>query len=205
MRRLVLLALASVLGSLLVAGSALAKKTGGSPAYKLVGSAVLVSPGDNSTAAAQMTSPGASNPWGAIGFTVTPGLKLAQVTMLATGYELVAGNCLGGAPRFTIGVAKAGGTTHEIYFYFGRQADGSISCPTGSYVSTGNVATPSFLVDTSALPGGAYSDPYSDVQARYGGYSIKYIAIDVDGGWDAPQTVDIDNTDVNGALYTYEP
>ncbi len=34
---------------------------------------------------------------------------------------------------------------------------------------------------------------------------MKYIAIDVDAGWDAPQTVDVDNTDVGAARYTYEP
>lgn len=204
-RRLPLLALATVLGSLLLAGPTLARKTGGSPAYKLIGSATLTSPGDNSATAVQLTSSGATNPWGAIGFTVTPGLKLGQITTLATDYELVAGDCLGGAPRFTIGVALSGSTAKEIYLYFGRQADGSISCPTRRWVNTGNVATPSFLVDTSALPGGSYSDPYSDVQARYGGYSVRYIAIDVDGGWDAAQTVNVDNTAVGAALYTYEP
>jgi hypothetical protein len=205
MRRLALLGLATTGCVLALAAPALAKKSGGAPAYKLVGSATLVSPGHNSTTAVEMASPGTTDPWGAIGFTVTSGLKLSQVTTLDTDYELRAGNCLGGAPRFTLGVAKGGSATTEIYFYFGRQPDGSISCPTGTWTTTGNVATPSFLVDTNALPGGSYSDPYSDVQTRYGGYSIKYIAIDVDGGWDAPQTVDIDNTQVNAALYTYEP
>jgi hypothetical protein len=56
-----------------------------------------------------------------------------------------------------------------VYLRHGRQPDGSISCPTGSYLTTGNVA---------AL---------------------------VDAGWDAPQDVDIDNTQINGALYADEP
>ncbi len=207
MRRLPLLLTLTAFCLLGLAGPSFATKRTAAPGYTLVGTAALVSPGDNSSTAVQITSngPASSLTFGAIGFAVLPGgLKLSQVTTLATDYEMVAGACIGGAPRFTLGVAK-GSTTHEIWFYFGRRSDGSIACPSGSYNSTGNLASPAFLVDTSQLPGGSYADPYSDVQARYGGYAIKYIAIDVDGGGSGDQTVDIDNTQVNGNLYTYEP
>ncbi len=201
MRRFVLLFAATVLCSLAMASLAPAKPSAGS-GYTLVGDATLISPGYNSNTAVQMATSGTA--YGGIGFAVAPGMKLADVNTLSTYYELLFGSCGGGSPRFSIGLAKGSSTPKEIWFYFGRQSDGSIQCPlAGSgYAYTGNLASPNFLVDTTALPGGKLYDPYSDVQARYGSYLIKYIAIDVDGG--GGQTVNVDDTQVNSVVYTYE-
>jgi hypothetical protein len=35
--------------------------------------------------------------------------------------------------------------------------------------------------------------------------TVKYIAIDLDGGSYEPQTVEFGNTQVNSTVYTYEP
>jgi hypothetical protein len=53
-------------------------------------------------------------------------------------------------------------------------------------------------------PSGSGYQPYSEVQARYGNYTVTAVYLDVDGGWQSNQTVDFDNTVVNQNLVTYE-
>src|SRR5262249_40883439 len=57
----------------------------------------------------------------------------------------------------------------------------------------------------SHLPGGSLSEPFSSVKAAYGDYNVTAVHIDVDGGEGGNQTVDFDNTAVNGRVVTYEP
>lgn len=204
MRRFSLYLILTTLCLLGVAGESAAKTRGGA-GYTLVsnspGSAALTSPGDNSTTAVQLTSTGASG-WGAIGFAVTKGLRLRDVTTLSTDYEFLTGSCWGGAPRLTVGVSN--GTTKETYFYIGT-APSWTGCPSDAWTYTGNLATPTSPIDDSQLPGGSTSDTYAHAQAKYGSYAVEYIAIDLDGGWKGTQTADFDNTQVNSTLYTYEP
>jgi hypothetical protein len=128
-------------------------------------------------------------------------LKLREVNTLSTDYEFLVGSCWGGSPRFTVGVSN--GTSSETYFYIGPPPSYT-GCPPRAWANTGNLASPASPVDDSQLPGGSPSDTYARAQARYGGYTVKYIAIDLDGGWAGTQTVDFDNTQVNDTLYTYE-
>jgi hypothetical protein len=200
MRRFLLFFAVSTLYSLAVATPSIASKFPGGAGYTLVGTAALVSPGDSSNTAVEITSnvSGGSLTSGAIGF--APPAKLRQLDTLATSYEFLDGSsCWQGSPRFTVGVSN-GSATKEIYFYIGPT-----NCPSGVWTNTGNLATSSSPVDDSQLPGGSFADPYSDVQARYGNYAIKYVAIDLDGGGGGSQTVELDNTQVNHSLYTYEP
>lgn len=205
MRRFSLYFVMSMLCLWAVAGESAAKTPGGAAGYMLVanfpGSANLVSPGHNSMTAVQLTSTGSSG-WGAIGFTVAKGLKLREVNTLSTDYEFVTGSCWEGSPRFTVGVSN--GTTKETWFYMGSPPSFT-DCLPGVWANTGNLASPTSPVDDSQLPGGSPSDTYAHAQATYGSYNVEYIAIDLDGGFHATQTVDFDNTQVNGTRYTYEP
>ena len=199
MRRCLLFFAVSTLCSLAVATPSIASKFPGGAGYTLVGSAGLVSPGDNSKTAVEINSnvSGGSLTYGAIGF-ATPA-KLRQVDTLATSYQFLDGSsCWQGSPRFTVGISN-GSATKEIYFYIGPT-----NCPSGVWTNTGNLATPSSPVDDQSLGGGP-ADPYSDVLAKYGDYAVKYIAIDLDGGGGGSQTVEFDNTQVDKTLYTYEP
>lgn len=205
MRRVFVGFVLTALSLLVMAGSSVAKTPTGQAAYTLVanapGSAGLIgpTPGDNSTAV-QLSSSGAAG-WGAIGFTVPKGLKLRDVNFLSTDYEFVTGSCWGGAPRFTVGVSDGG--TKEIYFYIGPPPNW-VGCQSGTWLNTGNLATPNSPVDDAHLPGGSPSDIYSHAQARYGNYNVVYIAIDLDGGWAGTQVANFDNTQVDGTLYTYD-
>ena len=72
-------------------------------------------------------------------------------------------------------------------------------------MNTGNLAAPTSLVDARPLPGGSTNEPFSKVQDDYGNYVVTAVHIDVDGGEGGNQTVDFDNTTVNGKFVTYEP
>lgn len=206
MRRFSVSLAASGLCLLVVAGASPAKQPAGEAAgYTLVanppGSATLVHPGyGSSTTAVQLMSTGQSG-WGAIGFAVPRGLTLGDVTTLSTEYNfLPPSSCWEGSPRFTIGVSYR--KTHEIYFYIGPPPS-FIGCTSG-WTNTGNLASSTSFVDDSSLPGGSFADPFEAAKARYGGYAIKYIAIDLDGGFAGTQIVDFDNTQVDNTAYSYE-
>jgi len=189
--------------SLAVAGPSFGKPASAGGGYTLVENAALVQPGNGSATAAEATSTGPDPfTWGAVEIAIQQGLKLRQLNFLSTDYEFAVGSCWGGSPRFEAWVTDGAGS-HKIFFYLGP-APNYTGCPTGVYVSSGNLATRTSLVDDSALGGSVY-DSYADAQSRYGNYPVTHVYVDVDGGWDANQAVDFDNTRVNNRLVTYEP
>jgi hypothetical protein len=177
-----------------------ALKTGRGSNFAMGGSATVVHPGNASTTAAQLTtiSPGGE---GHINIAIPKGLKLRQLTSLSTDYKFIVGTCLGGSPRFTANLTN-GSTNTSIFFYLGQPP--TECAGSEAYANSGDLAAPSSLVDASHLPGGSSNEPYSKVQADFGDFTVKALHIDVDrrGG---DQTVDFDNTRVNGQLVTYEP
>jgi len=66
---------------------------------------------------------------------------LDQLTTLATQYNIQAGDCGGGSPRFSVTVSNAT-QTHEIQVYIGPSPNFT-GCTIGSWQSTGNFATDS--------------------------------------------------------------
>src|SRR5947209_20438435 len=101
MRRFALLVSLTALVPVALASSAAAKKPAPGPGYTLVGTARLVSPGDQSATAVEMSTDGSSGSTtssGAIGYAVAPGLKLGAVNTLSSDYQFVAGSCAGGSP-----------------------------------------------------------------------------------------------------------
>jgi hypothetical protein len=170
--------------------------------FSLGRDATLVHPGNASGTAAEATTTGQDG-FGFVNFPIPPGLKLRQLTSLSTDFKFVAGSCSAGSPRFTVNVTN-GTTSSSVFFYLGPPPSYT-GCAPGTYASSGNLAAPTSLVDTSALPGGAFNEPYSQAQAKYGDYTITALHLDVDARAAGDQTVDFDNTEVNGALRTYEP
>jgi hypothetical protein len=179
-------------------GVATAKQPNG---YSLVENATLVQPGNASATAAEATSTGDPFTWGAVNLRIPAKLTLRQLNSLASDYKFVVGSCWGGSPRFEAWV-NDGAATHKIFFYLGP-APSYTGCPAGVYANTGNLASPSSPVDADQI-GGGYADPYSTVQSRYGRYAVTAVYLDLDGGWAGTQTVDFDNSQVNGKLVTYD-
>ena len=200
MRRMCLAAVVALCAAVLPASAAMAKSPH-SPAasgYTLFGDATLVHPGNASPTAAEATSTG-PNAYGGVDFSFPAGLTVSQLNNLATDYKFVLGTCGLGSPRFVATVTN-GTATGNINFYIGPPPNYT-GCPSGAYTNSGNLATPTSLVDDSQLPGGAFYDPYALAQTKYGSYTVTDIFLVVDG---PGQTVDFDNSQVNNELFTYE-
>jgi hypothetical protein len=179
-----------------------AQRGGGPATFSLGGDTTLVHPGNASGTAAQGTTTGQDG-FGFVNIPIGAGVKLRQLNTLATDFKFVVGSCSAGSPRFTVNVTN-GTINSSVFFYLGPPPSYT-GCAAGSYASSGNLAAPTSLVDASALPGGAFNEPYSQVQADFGDYTITAVHLDVDGRSAGEQTVDFDNTNVNGKLVTYEP
>ena len=113
-----------------------------------------------------------------------------------------AGSCGVGSPRFQVNV---GGV--NAFVYIGPPPNYT-GCQQNIWLNTGNLATPGSFVDTSQLPGGTFYDSFAAADLKYGSMIVAGIQLVADGGYAFPstgQTVQIDNTQINDTLYTYEP
>jgi hypothetical protein len=192
-----------------VAGALLAA-TAAHAAYSLFGDATLVSPGNASMYAASATSDStATNGFGGVSFTVPAGTTVDDLGTLGTVYLVVDGDCGGGSPRFSIrvdmdddGVASSG--DKNIFVYIGPHPNFT-GCPAG-WQSTGNLLSDvDTRVDTGQV-GGTFYDTLANAKTLVGAKQVIRISFVVDGSWLVdPQTFDVDNVDVNGELYTFEP
>jgi hypothetical protein len=75
------------------------------------------------------------------------------------------------------------------------------------WANTGDLLEGVNPIDTSQLDGGMFYDPYAAALIKYGSYSVTGVQVVTDGGWffaDGEQTAFVDNTNIDGALYTYE-
>jgi len=204
MKKLLLIPVA-VVGALLAVTAAQA-------AYSLFGDAALVSPGNASMYAARITSASAIPPsYGGVSFTVPSGTTVNDLNTLGTDYLVVAGDCGGGSPRFQIrvdmdddGVASTG--DKNIFVYIGP-APGFTLCPPG-WQSDGNLLSDvDNRVDTGQV-GGTFYDTWANAQTLVGTKKVIRISLVADSSWNSsldPSTFDVDNVDINGELYTFEP
>src|SRR5262249_51209775 len=121
---------------------------------------------------------------------------------LSTDDEFTAGSCALGSPRFGIQLAGVSGT---IFVYIGPPPSYT-GCPQNVWTNTGNLLTPTSLVDSSQT-GGTFFEPWAATQSRPSGKTVTDIFLVSDNGPGPPfsQTVLIDNTNVNGTVYDYEP
>jgi hypothetical protein len=169
--------------------------------YTLFGSATYVSPGDASNRAVQLVADATSGTYSGIDFSVPNGLTVNNLNDLETDYDFTASSCGLGSPRFGIQLDGYPGT---IFAYIGPPPSYT-GCIPNMWTPTGNLLSPASLVDTSQLPGGSFYDTWAAAQARYSGATVTDIFLVSDNGPAGSQTVLIDNTDVNGTLYDYEP
>jgi hypothetical protein len=187
--------------------------------YTLFGDAHIVSPGDNSPHAVQLrsTCPGGptscfsnnSFTCGGVDFKIPSGTTFSQWTQLSTDYEFTQASCGGGAPRFQLNTTDPLNSNKavNIQVYVGP-APSYTGCPPNVWSNTGNLLSGVNPIDTSQLTGGAFYDPYTTAEAKFGHYVITGVQLVTDSGWFFPpnyvQTVLADNTNVNGTLYTYD-
>lgn len=169
--------------------------------YTLFGSASYVMPGDASNRAVKLVADSTTGVYSGIDFAVTPGLTINNLNTLSTDYNFTAATCGLGSPRF--GITLAGYPNKAIFVYIGPPPNYT-ACPQNVWTNTGNLLTPTSLVDASQL-GGQFFEPWSAVQAQFSDRLVTGIFLVSDNGPSNSQTVLIDNTNVNGTTYTYEP
>lgn len=128
------------------------------------------------------------------------GLTLAQVTQLATEFNVTDDDCGGGSPRFVISY----GTNENITVNLGPSPNFT-GCAQNTWLSTGNLVGTSdrLRVDTSQVGGGVDST-WAQALSLVGSRTISSISLVVDGSWkmtDKEQTVLVRNVKLNGATY----
>jgi len=168
--------------------------------YMLFGSATYVSPGNASNRAVQLVSDANTGVFSGIDFAVPAGLTINSLNQLSTDYNFTMGSCDLGSPRF--GIVLSSDPNKAIFVYIGPPPNYT-GCTMG-WQNTGNLLTPASLVDASQY-GGTFYEPWSAAQTQFSGQTVTDIFLVSDNGPSGTQTVQIDNTNVNGTLYTYEP
>src|SRR5579872_6449620 len=129
-------------------GTALAKHTHTSTSpVTLGGNAVYNSSG------ALLTSNSTAPGYGSLSLPVPSGTTLSSINSLDATYQMTAGDCGGGSPRYSITLANG----KNIFAYFGQPPNYN-SCANGVQ-SQSNLLQPN--VDTSQLPGGTFYDTWS--------------------------------------------
>jgi hypothetical protein len=193
-----------VLASLAVQGSAAMAATD----YTLQGDATIVA-GGNPGNAAQLRSD-ADSVFGLVDFDVS-GLTFAQLTELATDFNVTNDQCGGGSPRFQINVQTASGT-ENIFVYLGPSPTFT-GCAPATWQSSGNLIgnNDACRWDTSQLAAGTQCSTYTAALASFGTLPITGIQLVVDAGWsavasvnDGEQTVLVDNVRINGDVITFD-
>jgi hypothetical protein len=207
---------ATILGAALVLALLCTVVALAAAGYSLFGNAQLVSPGNNSPTAVQLSSTCPGGPsqcfanntftYSGVDFAVPTGLTVASLNNLSTDYNFSAGGCGGGSPRFQVNVTN-GSTSGNIFMYIGPPPNYS-PCALGIWLNSGNLAAPANLVDTSQLPAGAFYDPYAVAQSKYGSYQVTGIQLVADGAWALGpgynQTLRADNVAINDSVTTFE-
>jgi hypothetical protein len=174
--------------------------------FHLFGDAQIVTGGNpgNAVQIRSDTSPG----FGGIDFDVPAGTTFDEFTSLATDYKFEADDsCGGGSPRFQVNMDSGAGDTGNIHVYIGPPPNYTL-CPPSVWLNTGDLLEGANPIDTSQLDGGTFYDPYAIALTKYGEYAVTGVQLVADGAWffpaDGEQTVLIDNTNVDGTIYTYE-
>ena len=169
--------------------------------YTLFGSASYVMPGNASNRAVQLVADASNGVYSGIDFAVPANLTINNLNMLSTDYNFTAGSCGLGSPRF--GITLAGFPNKTIFVYIGPPPSYT-GCAPNVWTNTGNLLTPTSFVDATQL-GGTFYEPWAAAQIQFSGQVVTDIFLVSDNSPTGTQTVLIDNTNVDGTLYTYEP
>ena len=153
------------------------------------------------------TSDGSSaNDYSSVSFDVASGTTFASLDSLSADFNVTDDMCAGGSPRFQIALDTGSGTKN-MFVYLG-DAPNYNDCDQDTWISSANLLSGSFSVDTSQLPGGTFYDTYAHALSTYGSYPVLSVHLVADGGWaagDGEQTVLVDNVVVGDVSYDFDP
>jgi hypothetical protein len=134
-----------------------------------------------------------------IDFTLPAGTTLSSLTDIEATFQMTAGDCGGGSPRFT----AYSGSTPLVNLYFGPYPNYTL-CGT-AVQSTGNLTL--LRVDSTPMNvpvpvGGTFYDSWSHAGTLAGSTPVTDIAVIVDADWFVnPQTAQLFSVTLNGVTY----
>lgn len=182
-------------------------------ASSFYGDAQIVS-GGNPGGTAQLRSDDSPG-WGGINFDDLNGSNFSSLTTLSTDFNVTDDNCGAGSPRFSIevdydnnNVESAG--DKNVFVYLGPFPNYD-SCSQNTWLSSGNLVNSSDNRWDTSQVGGTFYDSHANAVSLVGNMKVLNISLDVDSGWnntasggDGEQTVLVDNTTINTAVYPFD-
>ena len=138
---------------------------------------------------------------GGIQLPVAAGTTFGSLTALSAQFQLTAGDCGGGSPRFQVNV---GG--HNVFVYLGPSPSFT-GCAANTWIDSGNLVgtTDAGRVDTSQFAGGSQNSTWAQAVTLLGSQTVTGIQFAVDGGWKQTgkvQTVLVKSLTLNGTTFT---
>jgi hypothetical protein len=147
-----------------------------------------------------LLSDGGAHPYSGIAWSQKQPLAFSGISKLQTDYNLQAGDCYGGSPRFQINVDSDGdgNANGNVFVYIGDAP--SFTCPGAfdAWQSTGNVIGGSDGRWDLSQFGGAPNATYAQALALLGADAVTGVQLVADSGWHATQNVWVDDFTVNG-------
>lgn len=142
-----------------------------------------------------------TNDASSVTFALPAGTTFADLKTLSTDYEITAGGCGGGSPRFSVTLADG----KNLFAYLGTPPSFN-TCPLGAWQSSGNLIgnNAAGTWDTSQEIAGTQVSTYSAALAALGSAQVSSVSFVVDGGWAFPgklQVVLAKNITVNGTTF----
>jgi hypothetical protein len=141
--------------------------------------------------------------YGGIDYTLPEDTTFADLTQLATEYNVTDDDCRAGSPRFQVNLDEDGdGTTDgNVFVYIGPSPSFS-GCPQDTWQDTGNLIgnNDACRFDSSQLVTGTQCNTYAGTLALLGDAEVTGIQLVVDSGFaftDGEQTVLVRNVRIN--------
>jgi hypothetical protein len=147
-----------------------------------------------------------TTPFSGIAFDDATGQAVSDLSSLSTQYNATDDTLGGGSPRFQIGVDTNGDSVRDgnVFVYIGSVPN--FNDAGAGWQSTGElIGSTDTRFDLTQF-GGPFYGTYQDMINLLGDDTITGISLVVDGGWsqgDGEQTILVDNTSVDGTVYTY--
>lgn len=136
-----------------------------------------------------------NNDFGSMSFTPSSALAFGDITTLKADYSFLAGNCGGGALRWSIRVSS----TQSVFVYYGA-APNFTDCTTVNQSAVNLASLGDLRVDTSQV-GGTFYDTWAHAVVLVGTMPIVRASLVLDAGWVADQRVKISSATVNDNVF----
>ncbi len=166
----------------------------------LFGDASIVD-GGNPGSMVQVTSGSTAPGYGGVSFSLLAGTVVSDLATLGIDYKVLAGDCGGGSPRFSVRTSVG-----NIFIYLGPTPNFN-SCPSG-WQSTGNLLSDVDLRVDATQVGGTFYDTWAHAKILVGSEEVIRLSLVVDASWamlGGIQSFGFDNADINGTLYDFTP